>query len=346
MGETEVVLLWLATTLDRFAIVQARAARQEMRVTRCAPKALRARDLKLGAGPVIAVLDDDYSAPGALGAGVDEVVRHSELTDALLDRAVVRASARAQARHRWLAQEAREDRSEALPSLLDWISIELAAHLSAAVLEAEGLEESVQGLATHDAKTLESIPRHAEMLEMTETVRHGLGKMTELLAAVRTLSGSEAPGTSVREVFVALSTVLTNRLVPIADLQVCADEGCTTSVASARLVAALVMLVDDVLARAARAGHAQSQRRVTLALRAYVVGDTTIVEVEDDAAASSSAAAQRRPSVADLRLWLREEGADLIVTTTPDRRTTRLVLPHPPVEPTTDDRSQRWQSSS
>jgi len=322
-------LLWIATSAEGLAVVEARAASSDLRVLRCAVRDLHVHTLASGSpSPVIAVVDDDRAATEALGAGVDEVVRQGELTEEGLDRAVTRAEARAQARSR--APIA--DESDALASLLDWIAIELVACISGAVLEGELLEESVRRLVAERVargERSEAIPSAADTLEMLDTVRESFRRMHAVLHAVRSLSGNDAASTAIEPILMAISRVLLNRSVPVGDITIDADPRCATSLKTPKLVTALVLLMGNVFDRAARA-HRPGEKRIRIVLRAFVAEEAAIVEIEDDVAdptRETTGAVWRSDPIAAVRSRLRDEGADVLFSASSGRTTVRLVLP-------------------
>jgi hypothetical protein len=326
----EIVLLWIASSAEGLALVEARAAGSELRVLRCGVRDLHTHTLASGSlAPVIAVVDDDRAATEALGAGVDEVVRQAELTDEELDRAVKRAEARAQSR----ARAPVKDESDALASLLDWIAIEMVACVSGAVLEGELLEESVRRLVaerTARGERSEAIPSAADTLEMLDTVRESFRRMQAVLQAVRSLSRAPDPeNVALAPILMALSRIVLNRSVPVGDISVDADPRCATSLRTAKLVTALVLLTSDVFDRAVRAAR-PGQKRVQVILRAFIAEDAAIVEIEDDIADSvrdASGTGWRSDPIAEVRSRLRDEGADVLLSAAAGRTTVRLVLP-------------------
>ncbi len=326
----EIVLLWIASSGEGLDVVEARAASSDLRVLRCAVRDLHIHTLASGApSPVIAVVDDDRAATEALGAGVDEVVRQGELTAEGLDRAVIRAQARAHARTR----PSVGDDSDALASILDWIAIEMVACVSGAVLEGELLEESVRRLVAERVargERSEAIPSASDTLEMLDTVRESFRRMQAVLQAVRSLSGYDEGAVAIGPVLTGLARVLLNRSVPVGNITIDADPRCATSLKTPKLVSALVLLMGRVFDRAERA-HRPGEKRIRIVLRAFVAEDAAIVEIEDDigdfAREASAGSGWRTDPIAEVRTRLREEGADVLLSASSGRTTVRLVLP-------------------
>jgi hypothetical protein len=285
----------------------------------------------LAPGTVIAVVDDDRAATEAFGAGVDEVVLKGDLNDEELARAAESAVARAQTRISSLEPGQDGEEGDALATLLDWLAIELVACLSSTVLEGDLLEENVRRLVARQetgATAGEFGPSEADTLEMLATVRASFRRMQEVLHAVRALGSPEgASVAALATICEALSRVLQSRAVPIADIDLELDPTCTARIRPAKLVGALVILVESVLDRATR-DAAPRGKRVRIILRARAVEGAAIVEVEDDLDTGWTGDARARPSpVARVRSALRGDGAEVQVASAPGRTTVRLVLP-------------------
>jgi hypothetical protein len=280
---------------------------------------------------VIAVVDDDLAAREALGAGVDEVVLKGDLNDEELARAAESAVARAQTPEPPFAPGQDGDEGGALGTLLDWLAIELVTCLSSTVLEGDLLEENVRRLfARQETGTAadEFGPSEADTLEMVATVRGSFRRMQEVLFAVRALGGPDGPRVAaLATICQSLSRVLQSRALPIADIDLDVDPTCGASIRPAKLVGALVILVESVLDRATR-DAAPRGKRVRVMLRARSVEGAAIVEVEDDLDAAGRSDPHLRPSpVTRVRNALRGDGAEVQVASAPGRTTVRLVLP-------------------
>ena len=321
----ELVLLWVAASTTRFEVAESRPP--GIRVVRCPMRDVPSYTVG-GSNVVIAVVDDDRESTEALGAGVDEVIRHGDLTHAELDRASERAVARARTRLRAFEVAQPTDDTDALTTLLDWVAIELVACVSGAVLEGDLLEENVRKMLELREK---GVPRReddlsaADTMEMLQTVRDSFRRMQEVLQAVRTLSSGEATLGAICE---ATARTLRNRALPLADIELDLQPDSATSLRTGRVVAALVMLVSDVFDRSALA-PSERRKRPRITLRTFVAEGAAIIEIEDDLDVphASSARAGRRDPVAEVRARLNGDGGELQLASEPGRTTVRLVLP-------------------
>jgi hypothetical protein len=314
-----------------------------MRVVRCGLRELAQLALaSTSCSPVVAIVDDDRAATEALGTGVDEVVRQSELTAEGIDRVVNRAQARARGRLRALeAVRPPATESDALSVLLEWIAIELAGCVSGAVLDGELLESGVRNLLdSHGAAS--AVMAHGatagpdaagltsdDLLEMLETVQASTRRTLEVLNALRGLSNMGAPGAVIPRVLEALACVLRSQSIPFADIRVEINGPCETSVPTSKLVAALVVAVSSAFDRAARASRNDGTRAV-ITLRAFAEEGASFVEIEDDVdetAHRDGAIGRRADAITQIGATLRELGGDLLVESGGGYTTTRLVLP-------------------
>lgn len=211
--------------------------------------------------------------------------------------------------------------------LLEWITIELVACVSGAVLEAEILEENVRRIVTpRRADTAAGALYGADTLEMLETVRESFRRMQEVLHAVRVLSGSDiSSSVALGPLCQAVSRVLQSRAVPVADVFLQADATCATSTRPGKVVAALVLLADDVLERA-RGAWARG-KRVRITLRAHTIDGAAAVELEHDLDAAPGGARTRGNPLPYVRRLLSGDGAEVEVTSAPGRSLVRLLLP-------------------
>ncbi len=323
---SETLLLWLATAPPRTEILEAKSC--GVRLVHCTLEDVAAHAL-VPEG-LIAVVDDDHVATEALGAVVDEVVRHGDLTDEKLARAAEAAAVRARSRVRAHEAGPRVDEADAMETLLEWITIEFVACMSGAVLEGELLEGNVQRLLARrgpEVITSEHALYATDTLEMLETVRESFRRMQEVLHAVRVLSGSDiSSSVALGPLCQALARVLQSRAVPIADVVLEADATCATSTRPGKLVAALVLLTNDVLDRAAQSSSTRG-KRVRITLRAHAVEGAAAVEMEHDLEPSPSDARTRGSPLPYVRRMLRGDGADVQVTSSPGRTLVRLRLP-------------------
>jgi hypothetical protein len=325
---SDVLLLWAAATADRLQIVQAHAAASGAHVVRCGLSDLSTHMLP-PPRPTVAIVDDELAAMKALAAGADEVLYLSQVGDEELARAAARAVARARAR---LAEAPPwSDASAALGSLLEWVSLELVACVSGAVLEGELLEETVRSLLARPetgAAANDLGPTAADTLEMLETVRESFRRMQEVLEALRAVSGSDGSSqTAVAPICEALARVFKNRLLPVADMLLDLDSTCTASIRPAKLVVALVLLVNDVLDRAARAEKRRG-KRIRITLRVLAVEGRTVVEIEDDLETSGDPAPSANSSpIARISGALRGEGVEVHHASTPGRTAVRVAFP-------------------
>ncbi len=277
---------------------------------------------------LIAVVDDDHVATEALGAVVDEVLRQGDLTEEQLARTAKMAAARALIRSREAEHGPLVDEASAMETLLEWITIEFVACMSGGVLEGELLEGNVKRLLARQTVTGDNALDADDTLEMLNTVHESFRRMQEVLQAVRVLSGSDASGSIlVAPLCQALSRVLHSRAVPVADVVLEVDATCETSARPGKLVAALVLLVGDVLDRAARGGSA-FPKQVKLTLRARSIDGAAVVELEDDLDTDADDDARIRASpLPHVRRILRDEGAEVQVTSASGRHLVRLLLP-------------------
>jgi hypothetical protein len=283
--------------------------------------------------PTVAVVDDERAAMNALAAGADEVLYPPQVGGEELERAIGRAVARSRAR---LAEAPPwSDASAAVGFLLEWVSIELVACVSGAVLEGELLEETVRSLLARPETGIaanEFGPTIADTLEMLETVRESFRRMQEVLEALRAVSGTHgASSTALAPICEALARVFQNRLLPVADMLLELDSACTASVRPAKLVIALVLLVNDVLDRAARKDAAHEERRhgkrIRITLRVLAVQGRTAVEIEDDLETSVDPAPSAHWSpIARIGDALRGEGVEVHHASAPGRTAVRLVF--------------------
>jgi hypothetical protein len=326
---SDVLLVWTAATAERLEIVQAHAVASGAHVVRCGLSDLPAHILPR-LGPMVAIVEDELAGVTALAGGVDEVLFHSAVGDKELERAVNRAVVRARARSAGTGPRQWADASAALGSLLEWVSIELVACVSGAVLEGDLLEESVRGLLARPETGIpanEHGPTVGDTLEMLQTVRESFRRMQEVLQALRALGGSDgSSATAVAPICEGLERVFKNRLLPVADMDLDLDSSCAVSLSPAKLVVALVLLVNDVLDRAVREAERRG-RRLRITLRARAVEGRTVVEVEDDSeTACASDACAHSSLIARLRGALHGEGVEVQHTSAPGRTAVRLVF--------------------
>ncbi len=323
---SETLLLWLATSPPRTELLEGKGS--GVRVVHCTLAEVVA--YALVPEGLIAVVDDDHVATEALGAVVDEVVRQGDLTGEKLARAAEAATARARGRVYARDPGPRVDEAEAMETLLEWITIEFVACMSGAVLEGELLEGNVRQLLSRkgpDVATGEHALYAGDTLEMLETVRESFRRMLEVLHAVRVLSGSDiSSSVALGPLCQALSRVLQSRAVPVADIVLEADATCATSTRPGKLIAALVLLANDVLERAAH-GAPASSKRVRITFRVHSVDGAAAVEMEHDLEAVASDARSRPSPLPYVRRILRGEGAEVQVTCVPGRTLVRLRLP-------------------
>jgi hypothetical protein len=324
---SETLLLWLATSPPRTELLEAKGS--SIRLVHCTLAEVSAHALVPDG--LIAVVDDDHVATEALEAVVDEVVRQGDLTGETLAHAAEAAAVRARSRVR-VARDSgpRVDEADAMETLLEWITIEFVACMSGAVLEGELLEGNVQKLLARQGPemiTSEHALYAGDTLEMLETVRESFRRMQEVLHAVRVLSGSDiSSSVALGPLCQALSRVLQSRAVPVADVVLEADATCATSTRPGKLVAALVLLANDVLDRAAQGASARG-KRVRITLRAHTVDGAAAVEMEHDLDAAPADARTRGSPLPYVRRMLRGDGAEVQVTSAPGKTLIRLRLP-------------------
>ena len=213
-----------------------------------------------------------------------------------------------------------------METLLEWIAIEFVACMSGAVLEGELLEGNVQRLLAREGAEMvtdEHAANTDDTLEMLGTVRESFRRMQEVLQAVRVLSSSDASGSvALASLCQALSRVLQSRAVPVADILLDLHATCATSTRPGKLVAALVLLANDVLDRAAARG-----KRVRITLRVHSVDGIAAVEMEHDLDADPGDARTRGSPLPYVRRLLRGDGAEVELTSAPGRTLVRLLLP-------------------
>lgn len=224
----------------------------------------------------------------------------------------------------------RASEADAMETLLDWITIELVACISGAVLEGDLLEESVRRLFARQGPEVLA-PEHAppadETLEMLGTVRESFRRMHEVQQALRVLSGSDASDSvALAPICQALSCLMQSRAVPVADVVLEGDATCATSIRPGKLVAALVLLVNDVLDRAAR-GAAARGKRVRITLRTHTVGGAAAVEIEHDLEAAPGETQTREGLLPYVCRILCGDGGEVQLTSAPGTTLVRLLLP-------------------
>ncbi len=319
---SEILLLWLATSPPGNEILEAKGS--GIRLVRCTLAEVAAHALVPNG--LIAVVDDDHVATEGLGAVVDEVLRQGDLTEERLARAAETASARARSRGGARDPGPQVDEADAMETLLEWIAIEFVACMSGAVLEGELLEGNVQRLLAREGAEMvtdEHAANTDDTLEMLGTVRESFRRMQEVLQAVRVLSSSDASGSvALASLCQALSRVLQSRAVPVADILLDLHATCATSTRPGKLVAALVLLANDVLDRAAARG-----KRVRITLRVHSVDGIAAVEMEHDLDADPGDARTRGSPLPYVRRLLRGDGAEVELTSAPGRTLVRLLLP-------------------
>jgi hypothetical protein len=323
---SETILLWLATSPPGKQVLEARGS--GVRVVRCTLAEVAAHALVPDG--IIAVVDDDEVATEALGAVVDAVVRKGDLTDEKLALAAETATARARSRARARDPGPRVDEADALETLLDWITIELVACISGAVLEGELLEENVRRLLTHTGPVKgagEPVPSPDDTLQMLETVRESFRRMQEVQQAIRVLSGTDASGSvALASICQALSCLMQSRAIPVADVVLEVDATCATRARPGKVVAALLLLANDVLDRAAH-GAAARGKRVRITLRARTVDRAAAVELEHDLDADPGDTQTRASPLPYVRRILGGDGAEVQLTAVPGKTLVRLLLP-------------------
>jgi signal transduction histidine kinase len=308
----------------------------------------------LATGAVIVVCGSNKEATLALAAGADEVLRSGEVTRDLLDPAIDRALARAQARalrnSRRTALEEEDD--VALAMLRAALSDAVAAPLSSAESEADRLSQSLPAvLAAEDdflawtSSTDRETPRRIAARRLaapsSEELCTGMSRLQEALRQARaTVEGvlrlSRSGDLRVSASDVVCEVVdLIGGAVSYADVSVETAGPCVC--AATRGV--LVLAVTALTARALEAIRARGEPRGRVAIRTFAEEGTVVIEVQDD---GEQIRADMRPDVFDpyfrdpahartglmgVRDRVRAAGGEMVIDSGPDGTLVRVMFP-------------------
>jgi signal transduction histidine kinase len=311
----------------------------------------------LARGPVLLVALDDHMATAGLACGVDEVLRAGEITPASLraavDRATIRARARASPEFRRALLE--EDEDIAFAMLATSIRENLQEPLAMASFDCDLLWASLPpvlaigdefsrwamlSIPTEELRRLvarrAAAPATSEVRDMLDRLRAALARARDVVALVRELAAAGGgASTDCGQLACDVARLLESETAGVARLNAVADGRCRTPVARS----AIVVLLASLIARSLSALRSAHRADGHIHVHVFEAEGAVVLEVRDDGPLTR---ADLRPEMLEgmlfdtgthrtglpaLRDRVRRWGGDLLVDTDAEGTSVRAILP-------------------
>jgi signal transduction histidine kinase len=312
----------------------------------------------LAVGPVILVARTAKEASRALGMGVDEVIRHGELTDDALAATIARARAREAARSSYEMRRGlfQDDDELSLAALAAAFGRQLGQPLAAASLDCELLGSSFSALLDTGDQFVEStaltspcdrarqlatrrlaLPPSQDLVELLGHVRASLQRASTVASTLTALAAGTAANSPmpVTQLVRDIVEVMRADVAPWATIELTTAGACAASVAPITIA----LVVSSLLTNAVDAVRGAQRDEGRIEVRLSEHEDAIVLEVQDN---GRMAPADLRPTMFEpyfglaranrtglmrVRERLRRCGGDLMIDGDTSGTTVRVLLP-------------------